>query len=210
MKKNILLFLLLSYSLLSCDDSPPTDQPISKIADTRILGANIQIDTPSQTKDSLPTLDWEDSIAVLEKWANQLHTDCNTIEDEKKIYIENIPFTSFLGAAIDEGVLEIIAVGDFTRINADYLKGYPKGVKRFLLRDKQLFCIEIIQLEEVVNESGTSINEKISHLFYYDNNHLIKVIHQETKAVIKAETERLANENLADWAIIQNIYEQSY
>lgn len=124
--------------------------------------------------------------------------------EEIENYVEEIPFTTFLGQPAESGALEIIQFGDhYTRVYADYFDGEPIGGKLFFIKNSALIAIEIIQLKEKVTENGAVIDDQSTHLLYYHDETLLHAVDLLSNQPLAEESIAWVDENLVDWQIVK-------
>lgn len=124
--------------------------------------------------------------------------------EEVENYVEEIPFTAFLGKPAESGALEVIQFGDqYTRIYADYFDGEPIGGKLFFIKNSALIAVEIIQLKEKVTENGAVIDDQSTHLLYYHDETLLHAVDLLKNEPLSEESIAWVDENLVDWQIVK-------
>lgn len=126
------------------------------------------------------------------------------IEGEEGTYVEEVPLNSFLGKVMESGALEINKIGEqYLRIHADYFDGEPKGGKVFFIENGNLMAVEILQLIEKITENGTIVTDKVTHLFYYEDDSPFRILDYQNKTELEFQTISWEAENIADWDIVK-------
>jgi hypothetical protein len=125
------------------------------------------------------------------------------MEEKEGRYVEQVPFTSFLGKDVEMAELEISNVGpEFVRVHADYFDGAPIGGKLFLINKGELFGVEVLQLTEEITENGRVVVESVSHTFYYNEGKVLQVWNN-TKEEIDTNSVAWLGENLEQWELVK-------
>ena len=202
--KNYTYLLAIMYLwsfLVACggDNSNSTEQMLDSTATT----STPTPETNSSTLVSAAEMSPEESKqAVVE--ATQLAKDLRTayakMKDKKPRYIEEVPFTSFVGTAVEAAEFEITKINDqLTRVHVDYFEGSPIGGKCFFVNNGDLFAVEIVQLTEEKSEKGSGIVETISHICYYKGGKLAQIWDTKAQQELDPKTITWAKENMEQW-----------
>lgn len=189
------------YMFTSCQGDSPSIEPFPVQEKVRSEIAEVVIRLPEHLDENLLK-----TAVIIDTTLVVYPLDCDTIKlayqiatDHDKRYVEEVKLTSFEGIAVEMAALELFKKGNWTQIHLDYYNGEPIGCKRFFVFKNQLVAVEHIQLKEVISESGSRIEEQVTQVSYYAQDHLL-----ETKYLTTAkERQSWQQEQKRDWQLIQ-------
>lgn len=201
----VLVVMCLCSFLVACGgDNSNSSQPV---VDSTVTTSTPTPETNTSEPNPVAEMSAEESkqaVAEATKLTKQLRDTYSKMKNIEPRYVENVPFTSFIGIAVEAAEFEIVKVNDqLTRVQVDYFDGSPTGGKRFFVNNGELFAVEIVRLTEEQSEKGSGIVEKVSHTCYYKGGKLAQIWDNKAQQEVDAKTIAWINENLEQWETVK-------
>ena len=189
--------------LIACEENesktlPPVPKVRSEIATSAIIMDSVAA-VPNTVDTVVAKLDTLESSTLSILSCDTIKTAYKKAKDKDKKYIEEVVLETFEGAVVEAATIEVFREGNWTQMHVDYYDGMPIGYKRFYIFREELVAVEHIVLKEVVNESGSKIEELLTQINFYRKDSLLKVDFKEEAT----EQSTWQEEQNKDWKVIQ-------
>jgi hypothetical protein len=190
--------------LIACEENEPEKiPPIPKVRSEIAASAAIMdsVSVAPNTVDTVAILDTLKTITLSILSCDTIKTAYEKAKDKEKKYIEGVVLEAFEGIAIEAAAIELFREGNWAQIHVDYYDGMPIGCKRFYTFKGELVAVEHIVLEEIINESGSKIEELLTQVNFYRKDSLLKVDFKDKATATEQSTWQ--EEQKKDWEVIQ-------